>query len=97
MAVQRKCPGCGTWNEEDDHCTRCGHLLNPVLIEARREEERERQRQSIPPDKLDIFLHRWKHSRYPVLRVLYTVLYSIAMIFFAIASFFAWIAASPNG
>lgn len=97
MAVERKCLVCQTWNNDNDYCTNCGNLLSPVLIEEKRERERELRRNLVPPTKLDIFIDNWKNSRFLVLRVIYQILYGIAFIFFAIASFFAYLAASPNG
>lgn len=97
MAVKRKCTACGTWNEDQDYCIECGQLISPLLIEEIRETQREERRNSIPPTKLDLFIERWKHSKYFVLRVLFQILYAISFAFIAIASFFAYLAASPNG
>jgi hypothetical protein len=97
MAVERKCLECNTWNKDNDFCTNCGSPVSPVIIEEIREKKREEVRQSIPPSKLDIFLHNWKNSRFFLWKWLYYVLYTIGFIFLAIASFFAWLAASPNG
>lgn len=97
MATERKCPSCNFWNKDEDYCESCGTLLSPKIIEEKREEVREEQRISKPPTKLDIFLSRWKNSKYVLLRIIYKVLYAIGVGFFAIASFFAWLAASPNG
>lgn len=97
MAVQRKCSTCSTWNNEEDNCISCGRLLNPRLIEEAREKEREQRRNSVPETGLDRFIENWKNSRFLILRILYNVLYTVGFIFVAIASFFAWLAASPNG
>lgn len=96
MAVERKCLKCNTWNKDNDYCTSCGSPVSPVIIEEIREQEREKQRYR-PPTKLDKFIDAWKNSRFWILRALYHILYTIAFIFMAIASFFAWLAASPNG
>lgn len=96
MGVQRKCPQCGHWNGDQTHCMNCRTLLDPIIIEEEREKVREQQRFR-PPDKFDIFIDKWKHSKYWILRVIFQILYSILVIFFAIAGFFAWLAASPNG
>ncbi len=96
MATERKCPKCQFWNKDEDYCVNCGEVLSPKIIEEKREERREKQRYR-PPTKFDIFIDKWRNSRYWVLRVLYRVLYTIGVIFFSIASFFAWLAASPNG
>lgn len=97
MAVERKCLVCQTWNKDNDYCVSCGNLLSPKIIEEKREQEREERRNSIPPTPLDLFIEQWKNSRFWLWRVLYQVLYGVAIIFFAIASFFAYLAASPNG
>jgi len=96
MAVERKCLKCGTWNKDNDYCVSCGEAVSPIVIENKREEEREKQRHR-EPSKFDIFIQKWKNSRYLILRIIYKILYTISFIFFAIASFFAWLAASPNG
>lgn len=96
MATERKCPNCNTWNKDEDYCLNCNTLLSPKIIEQQRELVREQQRHR-DPTAFDLFILRWKNSKYLLLRVLYKVLHTIAVIFFAVASFFAWIAASPNG
>ncbi len=97
MATERKCPSCSTWNKDEDYCINCGTLISPQIIEEKREEEREKRRNSVPPTKFDLFLKRWENSNYLVLRILYKIVYGITVTFIAIASFFAWLAASPNG
>ena len=97
MGIQRKCSKCLTWNNDESNCKNCNELIDPVLIEVEREKVREVVRNSVPPTKLDVFIDRWKNSKYLVLRILYKILYSIAVIFVSIATFFAWLAASPNG
>ena len=96
MSVQRKCPECGTWNKDEENCTECGTLISPILIEEERERKREKARFR-PPTKFDKFIEGWKHSRFFVLKALYYVLYTIGFIVFGIMSFFAWLAATPNG
>lgn len=96
MAVERKCPKCGQWNKNEDYCTNCNTVLSPKIIEEQREQVREARRKR-EPTRFDRFIERWKNSRFLLVRASYQVLYTIGVIFFAIASFFAWIAASPNG
>jgi hypothetical protein len=96
MGVERKCLKCGTWNKDNDYCISCGEPVSPKIIENIREEAREKRRFK-PPTKFDLFLQKWKNSRFWILRVLYQILYTISMIFFAIASFFAYLSATPNG
>lgn len=97
MPTERKCPSCGTWNLDQDYCSECNTLLSPEIIEVKREEEREHRRLTTPPNSLDVFLDKWKNNRFWILRVLYKILRTIAVIFLAIASLFAYLAASPNG
>lgn len=97
MAIERKCPNCATWNSDNDYCSSCGTLISPTIIEEEREKEREERRNNVPLSKTDIFINKWKNSRFFLLRWLYKILYTISVVFIAIASFFAWMAASPNG
>jgi len=97
MAIERKCPQCNTWNEDLNYCSNCNHLLSAKIIEEKREEERETRRKAVPATKLEVFLKSWKESKYWILRVIYKILYTIAFIFIAIASLFAYLAATPNG
>jgi len=97
MSIERKCTACGTWNSDNDYCSKCGTVLSPVLIEEERERKREELRENLPPSKLELFIVRWKNSRLILLRWIYYVLYTIGFIFFAFGAFVAWLAASPNG
>jgi hypothetical protein len=96
MATERKCPNCQQWNKDEDYCSNCGTVLSPKIIEEQREIEREKKRYR-PPTRFDRFIASWKNSRFWLLRILYKIVYTIGVIFIAIASFFAWLAASPNG
>ncbi len=97
MAIERKCPNCETWNSDNDYCTKCGTMISPIKIEEERERVREEIRQNAPLSKTDIFINNWKNSRFFLVRWLYKIVYTISVIFIGIASFFAWMAASPNG
>lgn len=92
-----KCSNCGNWSKDVDHCTKCGQLISPILIEEEREKVREEIRQNTPPTKLDIFIDKWKNSRWFLIKATYYIIYTIGFIFFSIAGFFAWLSASPNG
>ena len=92
-----KCSKCGTWNKDLDYCATCSELISPILIEEEREKVREEIRQNTPPTKLDIFIEKWKNSRFFLIRAVYYILYSIGFIFFSVAGFFAWLSATPNG
>ena len=96
MGVERKCVKCGVWNEDNDYCTSCGEVISPLIIEDIREKKREKRRIT-KPTKFDHFIKKWKYSRYLVLRINYKIVYGVAVTFFAIASFFAYLAATPNG
>ncbi len=97
MSTERKCPSCGKWNLDQDYCTACKTLLSPIIIEEKREAEREHRRLTTPPSSMDIFLDKWKNHRFWVLRILYKIVYTVSVIFVGIASLFAYLAASPNG
>lgn len=97
MPVERKCPKCATWNGDNDFCTVCGEVLSPQIIEERREAVLEEIRNSVPPDKFDLFVEAWKNHRFFLFRAVYYLFYSVAMIFMAIASFFAYITIGSNG
>ena len=97
MGVKRKCASCNTWNNDEDYCTVCNTTLSPIIIENIREEEREEIRRNKPPTKLDIFIEKWKNSSNILIKGSYYILYTIGFIFFSIAGFFAWLAATPNG
>ena len=72
-------------------------MISPIKIEEERERVREEIRQNAPLSKTDIFINNWKNSRFFLVRWLYKIVYTISVIFIGIASFFAWMAASPNG
>jgi hypothetical protein len=97
MSTLRICAKCHTWNENQDHCTNCGHLLNPDLIRKIELEKKEKLEAGRELDKVDLFLHKVKNSRFILVRVAYYLFYSIWFIFTAIVSFFiAIIAAGPG-
>lgn len=97
MAVQRKCSQCATWNNDEDYCVNCGNVLSPQLIEVEKEKVRKKRRESALPSKLDVFIDHWKGSKYWVFRALYQLLYSVAVIFFSIGAFFAWLVTGAYG
>ena len=95
--IERKCLKCGTWNKSEDHCTHCGNTLSPVLIEKEEAALREERRLSLPKDKLDQLMDRAKNSRYWFVRAFFYVVYSFALLVFAIASFFVYLVAWSPG
>ena len=97
MAVERKCPKCGEWNNNEEYCTQCGQLLNPVKIRIQEDVEQKKAFSAKPPDKLDIFLQKFKHSRFFLFRWLYYVLYSIWLVFGVVVSFILYMVAGTVG
>lgn len=97
MSVKRKCKSCNHWNNDEDYCQQCGHLLSPRLIEEKRENEREVIRQNQPKTPLDLFIENWKNSRFLLFRVIYYVFYTIWAIVMSIAFFFAYLVLGTNG
>jgi uncharacterized membrane protein YvbJ len=97
MAVERKCTKCGAWNKEEDFCVNCGSSISPQQIEKERDQQREEIRKATPPSSFDVFLDRWENSPYLLIRILYKIVYGVSVVFIAIASFFAYLAAAPNG
>lgn len=97
MSVQRKCPKCGSWNGENDFCHACGELISPQIIEEKREATLESLWSEDKETAFDRFLFRWKHSGFFLFRWIYYTFYSIGVVFFAIASFLAYITIGSNG
>lgn len=97
MAVQRKCPSCGKWNYDEDYCVSCEAVLSPKLIEKEKEKKRQERRDQEKPSQLDVVIDKWKNSKCWILRVSYQVLYTVGMLFFSIAAFFAWLVTGAYG
>lgn len=97
MSVERKCPSCNQWNRDKDYCGVCGTVLSPVIIEQKREEQREIRRQNVEQTPLDIFLNNWENSRFILLRIIYKILYTIWAIVMGVAFFFAYLTIGSNG
>ncbi len=97
MSVERKCPKCGAWNGGDDFCKTCGEVLSPQIIEEKREATREKLWEEDKETAFGRFLTRWKNSGFFLFRWIYFVFYSIGVVFFAIASFLAYITIGSNG
>jgi ribosomal protein L32 len=94
---KQKCPNCGEWNSDEKACTKCEYTLD---FKERRVEEEEKKAQNYltrEKDKLEQFLHDFKTSKYVIVRMIYYVLYSIWMVYFAIISFFAALIAWSPG
>lgn len=97
MATERKCPKCGFWNQNQDNCTNCGQLLNPTIIRKKEDIEQKKAFSAKPPDKLDIYLQRFKNSRIFIVRWLYYILYSIWFVFGVTVSFILYMVAGTVG
>lgn len=97
MSVERKCPKCSAWNGNSDFCTTCGEALAPDIIEARKEALREPLWKPDPVTAFDRFMYAWRHSPFFLFRWIFYVFYSVGMLFFAIASFLAYITIGANG
>jgi hypothetical protein len=96
MGVERKCLNCETWNNGEDNCATCGKLLSPILL-AKEVSKKRKPTWVRKETAFDRFILRWKNSPYLLLRLIYKILYTIGVIFFTIAGFFAYLAATPNG
>lgn len=98
MAIKRKCPECDTWNDgAADYCITCNELISPTIIEEIRKKKREDIERQKPKDKIDIFLEKWKTSRFFLVRMVYYIVYSIVAIVGGISLFFAYITVGANG
>ncbi|MBI3135034.1 MAG: hypothetical protein HYZ14_10220 [Bacteroidetes bacterium] len=95
--IERKCLKCSTWNNDEKFCKNCGAALAPDEIIKQEDAKRAALEAAKPRPKLDILLDKAKHSRYFVVRALFYVIYSVAVIVFAIASFFAYMVAWSPG
>ena len=95
--MERKCPQCGTWNTDNDHCTSCNATLNPELARQEAHDAREEKAANRPPDKLDILHDKMENSRWLIVRIIYRILYAVWTVFIAIVSFFMWMIAAGPG
>lgn len=75
--MERKCKSCGTWNNDEDHCTNCGALISPIKIEEERRTTYEKQQQLRPPNKVDLWLEKISKSKNPLVLFFYYIFYSI--------------------
>jgi Zn ribbon nucleic-acid-binding protein len=94
---RKKCPKCNTWNENQEECTNCGHLLNYWKQREVSIAENEKVRAEALNDKLDDFVEAWKNSRWWILKGLYYFFYSIWFSLMAIVSFIVMIVAALPG
>ena len=97
MSTERKCPKCGFWNQNQDHCSNCNQLLNPDIIRKKEVIKQRKAFSSKPPDQLDLFLQKFKNSKLFFVRWIYYVLYSIWFVFGVTISFILYMVAGTVG
>ena len=97
MTASRLCPDCKIFTEDNDYCSQCGKLINLEKIRASELKKRTEEIQNIQPDELDRWIDKFKHSRFILVRMTYTVLHSIWFVFMAIVSFFMFLTAAMPG
>ncbi|MES2628504.1 MAG: hypothetical protein V4616_05995 [Bacteroidota bacterium] len=97
QTTSRKCPNCGTWNTDTDHCESCDHLLNYQVKLVQEQEQREQDWREREKDKMDLYLARFRNSRYWPVKVVYYILYSVWFLLFTIVSFLAFVVLSHPG
>jgi hypothetical protein len=95
--IERKCLKCQTWNQDERFCKNCGAALAPEEIIKEEDEKRALIESQKAPDKLDVLLNKAKNSKYMIVRIIYYIFYSVAMVVFAIASFTAYLVAWSPG
>ena len=96
MGVERKCGQCGTWNAEDI-CISCGTDLNPKRVRIQKIREVQKKKEEEGPQKLEIFLSKWKNTKNPLFKLAYWGGYSVWMVYMAVLSFIALMAAWGPG
>ena len=92
--VQIKCPNCGLFNTNADHCSNCGTLLSykkrrELAHEAQEKKrtEREETRKQTSPS----WIESGKKSENPLVRVGAHISSSVVIVVMAIGAFFAWL------
>ncbi|AEE53288.1 hypothetical protein [Haliscomenobacter hydrossis] len=76
-----KCPSCQTWNENQDYCSNCKHLLSLDIQRVQEQEKLEQEEQQRPLTRFSNYLARLKKSDNPIDRIKYTVLNSAWLMF----------------
>ena len=87
MSVSRKCPDCGTWNDDLDYCAHCGKLLNYSIQRQQEVAQQERAYKERQLDYMEQKLATMKASPYGYIRFCYHILYSVWFTFIVISSF----------
>lgn len=81
MPKLTKCPQCQTWNENQDYCSNCKHLLSLDIQREQELEKLEQEELQRPLTRFSNYLARLKKSDSPIDRVKYTVLNSAWLMF----------------
>ncbi|MEX2350753.1 MAG: hypothetical protein WD554_07725 [Flavobacteriaceae bacterium] len=93
-----KCPNCGYFNTNRDHCKQCGALINPKLKrelqDQKRTEDREEKEKSRERSKLGLFIEKNRRHKNVFIRLLFQGVYGIWFIVMAIGAFIAWLFAA---
>ncbi|MBP7821843.1 MAG: hypothetical protein KA010_02890 [Saprospiraceae bacterium] len=87
MSHSIKCPECGEWNENTDHCYNCNHLLNYQLKREQEEVLKKQAHQNTPPTRIEIFYKKLKSSTNPLDKLLYYLLQSAWFILIVFSTF----------
>ncbi|MCB0760569.1 MAG: hypothetical protein KDC12_03525 [Flavobacteriales bacterium] len=94
MSVKRKCPECGTWNENgEDRCKVCNKALAPELIIREGHAQRALHREQAPASSFEQFVEKVKNSPNPIVRSTYFAVYAVWAIYMGILAFFLWLIA----
>jgi ribosomal protein L37E len=94
MARHIKCPKCGEFNTNREHCDYCGTLLFYEKRRALAFEKSEKQRlkkERLQAETNPSFFETYENHRFLLVRVLTKVLHSIWLAFLAIGGFIAWL------
>lgn len=95
--MERKCPQCGTWNNDETHCKKCGTLIDPKEIAEKEEEQKKKEFMLRKPGKLDALFDKFAQSKNPFVKIVYYILYSIWVVFAAIVGFVLYLTAAGPG
>lgn len=97
VTVSRKCPKCGTWNGAEDHCISCNQLLNYQKQLEQEHEARETAYRLRKLDSVDVFLAKFRNSRWWAVKAIYYILYSAWFVLASLVSFFIYMVAAGPG
>ncbi|WP_066223298.1 hypothetical protein [Formosa haliotis] len=92
--VQIKCPNCGLFNTNADHCSNCGTLLSYKKrreLAFKQDEKNRRLRREQEKKSTPSFIESGEANKFLVIRVFTKVLKSIGVVVMAIGAFFAWL------